>query len=193
MSTRTEEHLAHLEVKLPYPMVVHGLRQFAPLKIHLTDPSENRRWIELDPPSTVEFRSGVGIHVVTTGRFRFDIAKIPIPAQLNRVEFLILPRLIPDEDGVHLAIPIEIESADVRMVPDLIDSVLVSQVNAALTPKASQLMWQISDALSAVFQMPKRLDPLESLELKVVGGDVNLLAESLTLRIDYEMRLDRSD
>jgi hypothetical protein len=62
----------YLEASLPRAMVEHTIRRLAPLKIHMADPSENRRWIELEPPASVEFCPGEGVRVVTTGRFRFD-------------------------------------------------------------------------------------------------------------------------
>src|SRR5690606_36132060 len=134
-----DDSLAYLEACLPRKMVEAALNKLAPLKIHLAAPEENRRWIEFDPPTTVEFIKYEGIRIVTTGRFRIDIAKIEIPAQLHRIEFLVAPRIVSADKFSHAAaLPIEILDADVRFIPGLIDSLIVSQVNQDLTPKASQ-------------------------------------------------------
>src|SRR5690606_32464216 len=53
--------LAQLELRLPKEMVEKALRDFSPLKVHLVEPFENRRWIEFDPPSEVELHAGRGI------------------------------------------------------------------------------------------------------------------------------------
>ncbi len=186
------EHV-YLEAELPRSMVEHTLRRLAPLKIHMTDPSENRRWIELDPPANIEFCPGQGIRVTTTGRFRFDFGKITIPAHLDRIEFMASPRIIQLEGRDAAAVPIEILSADVRMIPNLIDDLLVAQVNRALTPRSSQLYWNFSDTLAASFEMSDRLEPLQSLNLNCDGSFFQVHEHSIVLRVAYAFSIQRAD
>lgn len=192
--TRSEraEHL-YLEASLPRAMVEHTIRRLAPLKIHMADPKEDRRWIELEAPASVELCPGEGVRVVTTGRFRFDFGKITIPAYLDRIEFMASPRIIQSEGLDAAAVPIEILSADVRMVPNLIDDLLVAQVNRALTPRASRLVWNFSNTLAASFEMPSQLEQLKRLELNCDGSFFQVHTDSIVLRVAYAFSVIRSD
>jgi hypothetical protein len=91
------------------------------------------------------------------------------------------------------AIPIEILSADVRMVPNLIDDLLVAQVNRALTPRASHLVWNFSDTLAASFEMPAQLEQLQRLELNGDGSFFQIHANCIVLRVAYAFSVIRSD
>lgn len=189
-----DDSLAYLEACLPRKMVEAALNKLAPLKIHLAAPEENRRWIEFDPPTTVEFIKDEGIRIVTTGRFRIDIAKIEIPAQLHRIEFLVAPRIVSADKFSHAAaLPIEILDADVRFIPGLIDSLIVSQVNQALTPKASQLVWRFDELLSPRFDMPESLEQLTGLSLSVEKSRIRVTDKELLMRVAYLFDVERND
>lgn len=191
---KTDDTLAYLEARLPQKMVEQALKQLAPLKIHLADPAENRRWIEFDPPSSVEFIKNEGIRIITTGRFRFDIAGIEIPAHLDRVEFLVAPRIVRADEFAHTAaLPIEIIDADLRFIPGLIDDLIVSQVNNALTPRASQLFWRFDEFLSPHFKMPDRLEQLAGLSLSVERSKIEVTDDELVMRVAYLFEVERTD
>jgi len=175
-------------------MVETALSKLAPLKIHFAEPEENRRWLELDPPTTVEFRKDEGIRIITTGRFRFDIASIEIPAQLHRVEFLVAPRIVRADNVSHnVALPIEILDADVRFVPGLIDDMIVAQVNQALSPKASQLVWRFDELLSTHFNMPAKLEQLAGLSLSVEKSKLQVTSSEIIMRVAYLFEVERTD
>lgn len=183
--------LAQLELRLPNEMVEKALRDFSPLKVHLVEPFENRRWIELDRPTEVELQAGRGIRVVTTGRFRFDLLHIPIAAHLDRVEFLVAPQILAKEGSYSAAFPIEILQADVRLFPSLVDEMIVAQVNEALTPRASKLLWCLSEALSAHFVMPERLEQISRLELSVEDSKVEVTESAVVVRVAYRLGVER--
>lgn len=183
--------VAHLQASLPREMIERAFQELTPLKIHLAEPSENKRWIELHAPAELEFLPGRGIRVLTSGRFRFELAKVVIPAYLDSIEFILAPRIISHGEGFSAAIPIEIIHADVRMIPNLIDDMIVAQVNRALTPKASQLVWRLSDTLSAQFAMPERLEQLKALKLSVEDSSFDVTSESVLLKVAYELEVER--
>lgn len=184
----------YLQVGLPEDVVKKTLRELAPLKIHLSAPDEDRRWIELDPPEEVDFEPGLGVRVVTTGRFKFELAAIPIPAHLDRVEFRLLPKIVQsDETSQRAAIPIEILDGDLRWVPGLIDDFLVSQVNQALTPSASQLVWRFDEKLSASFKITERLQPLEAIGLRVTGSEMEVTEHEVIMRVLYDIEVKKEE
>lgn len=183
--------LAHLQAELPREMIERAFQRLTPLKIHMAEPSSNKRWLELHTPAEIEFVPGKGIRIVTTGSFRFELAKVPIPAHLDRIEFLLTPRIIAHGEDFAAAIPIEIIQADLRMIPDVIDDLLVAQVNRALTPRASQLVWRLSDTLSAEFEMPERLAQLKALDLSVEHSQFEVTAESVKLKVAYRLKVER--
>jgi hypothetical protein len=147
----------------------------------------------LDPPAEIELVAGQGIRVLTTGRFRFDLVHIPIAAHLDRIEFLVAPQILATEPKFYsAALPIEILQADVRLVPNLVDDLIVSQVNNALTPRASQLLWRLSETLSAHFAMPERLEQISGLELSVEQSAFEVTESAVVLRVAYQLAVERN-
>jgi hypothetical protein len=53
-----------LDVTLRQDEVTALLARVAPLRIHLTDGDEDRRYVELEPPSRVIFATGEGIRII---------------------------------------------------------------------------------------------------------------------------------
>lgn len=193
-ASEEQEHpktLAQLELRLPKEMVEKALRDFSPLKVHLVEPFENSRWIELDPPSEVELHAERGIRVVTTGRFRFDLVHIPIAAHLDRVEFLVAPQILAKEGSYSAAFPIEILHADVRLIPSVVDDLIVAQVNETFTTRSSKLLWCFSEALSAQFVVPERLEQISRLELSVEDSMMEIEENAVVMRAAYRLGVER--
>jgi hypothetical protein len=104
----------------------------------------------------------------------------------------LLPKIVQsDETSQRAAIPIEIIQGDLRWVPGIIDDFLVSQVNLALTPKASQLVWRFDETLSKTFHINDRLQPLEAIGLQVVGSEMEVGEHELTFRVKYDIKVKR--
>ena len=51
----------YLEVSLPKDVIEQTLRALAALRIHLTPPEEDGRWIEFDAPQQVVLEPGLGV------------------------------------------------------------------------------------------------------------------------------------
>lgn len=183
---------AYLQVGLPAAVVKKALRELTPLRIYLSPPEDDSRWIELDPPEEIEFEPGLGIRVVTTGKFKFELAAVKVPAQLDRVEFRLMPAIVQaDETGQRAAIPIEILDGDVRFIPGLVDDFIVAQVNRALTPKDSQLVWRFDEFLSKRFNIAERLQPLKAIGLKVSESEIFVTLDELIMRVYYEIDFEK--
>src|SRR6185295_757443 len=68
-----------IDISLPQSEVVGLLAEAAPRRIHLTEGDEDRRFVELEPPSEVSFVPGRGVRLVTRGRVRHELAGVGLP------------------------------------------------------------------------------------------------------------------
>jgi hypothetical protein len=183
---------AYLQVGLPAEAVKAAFRELTPLRIYLSPPEEDSRWIELDPPAEIEFEPGIGIRVVTTGKFKFELAAVKVPAYLDRVEFRLMPKIVQDEETGHrAAFPIEILDGDVRFIPGLLDDLIVSQVNRALSPSGNQLAWRFDEMLSKRFHIAERLAPLQAIGLKVSESEISVTLDELIMKVYYEIGFEK--
>jgi hypothetical protein len=170
------------------------LGEFAPIRIHLTSQDEDRRWIELERPERVELVPGLGARIVTSGRLRYELIGISVPARIRELSVLLVPTITTAASGRQsLAFLLEVQKADLAHVPGLIDAALVSKVNGALTPESTHMIWHFGDALERRVALPERLEPLDALATSVSGGGVGVDDEriSFTLRLALEVKRAR--
>ncbi len=183
---------AYLQMGLPKDVVTDVFRELAPLRMHLSPPGEDARYIELEPPTEVEFEAGLGIRVVTKGTLKFELAALKVPAHLDRVEFRLMPRVVNSPDGAQrIAFPVEILEGDLRFIPGIADDFLVSCANHALGPGDSQLLWNFNETLSARFKITERLQPVKAIGLSVSRSEVLVTAEELIMRVYYEIDVEK--
>lgn len=168
------------------------LNEFAPIRIHMTPKDEDRRWIELEPPSRIEMVPDRGVRVVTRARVRYTVAGIRVPLRIRRLQALLEPVVVQaGETGHRLAFAIDIESGDLVGVPDVIDGLIVGKVNQALNPRDTRMVWAFGQTLTRSFEMPERLEPLNRLQLAVDDGAVDVDDEKIVFRIGLDASLSR--
>lgn len=183
---------AYLQMGLPAQVVKNALRKLTPLRISLGEPGDDSRWIELDPPEAIEFEPGLGIRVTTTGRFKFELASVEVPAHLDRIEFRIVPQIVQGEESAQRVVfPIEILDGDLRYIPGLVDDFIVSQINRSLAPKESQLAWRFDEFLSTRFNIAERLQPLEAILASVRESEILVTLDELIMRVYYEIDFEK--
>ena len=183
----------HIEAVLTRADVTRLIGELTPIRIHMTPTDEDRRWVELDEPERVDLVPGRGVRVVSSGRVRYAVGGLKVPLTIREVQAMLAPRVVSDGDGeVRLAFEIDLEKSDLVMVPDLIDTAIMNQVNDALTPRATNMVWAFSKTLTRSFALPERLEPLDRFELAVRGGEVEVDAEALRFRIQLDASVSRS-
>ncbi len=182
-----------LRVRLTRDALADLLRQFAPIRIHLTPKDEDRRWVEIERPHEVELLPERGLRVISHGRLRYEIAHIPLPLTIRRVELLLVPRILsPGPNQFRLAFELQIQQADLELVPALVDRAIYEKVNALLDAEHTPLVWDFGKAFDQSPRLPERLEPVSHFLLKTRDADVHVDAEAITFSVRLGASLSRS-
>jgi hypothetical protein len=181
-----------VNVTLRHDEVVALLAEVAPLRIHLTEADEDRRFVELDRPSEVSFVAGQGVRIVTRGRLRHELAGVGLPFDIRRVQLMFVPEIVSGGHGYRFDFRFRVESADLEKLPGVVENVVVSKVNHALEPERSQIYWQLAQTLSVSVPLPDRFEPLDRFETRACAAQVTVTNESLILRLGLGLSLTRT-
>jgi len=182
-----------LEVRLTRDVLSGLLRQFAPIRLHLTPGDEDRRWVELEQPDVVELIPDVGLRIASNGRLRYKLAGLSLPLTIRRVELVLAPKVLtPAPDDFRLAFELRIENADLELVPGLVDQALSDRINEVLRAEKTPLVWDFGKTFNKSVRMPERLEPLSHLLLSAKGGQIRVDRGVVTFRVALGASLSRS-
>lgn len=181
-----------IDVCLNREEVTALLAEAAPLRVHLSGVDEDRRFVELEPPSDVLFVPGQGVRIITRGRVRHEIAGVGLPFELRRVQVMFAPEVVSGPRGLRLQFPLRVEQADLENVPGLVEAVAVARVNQALDPEKLHLYWELAHSLSISVPLPERFEPLERFAGSARSAQVTVTHDSLLLRVHLGLSISRT-
>lgn len=181
-----------IDVTLRHDEVAALLGEAAPIRIHLTEHDEDRRFVELEPPSEVIFVAGQGIRIVTRGRLRHELAGVGLPFDIRRVQVMFAPEIVDTDDGQRLDFRLRIEAADLENVPGVVESVAIAKVNQALEPERVHMFWELAKTLSMSVPLPDRFEPLDRFLTRPRSAQVTVTHDSLILRVSLGLSLTRT-
>lgn len=181
-----------IDVTLRHDEVVALLAEVAPVRIHLTEGDEDRRYVELETPSEVSFVAGTGVRIVTRGRLRHELAGVGLPFDIRRVQVMFAPEIVAGHHGQRLNFRLRVESADLENVPGVVESVVVAKVNQALEPERVHMYWEVAQTLATSVALPERFEPLDRFLTKARSAQVTVTNESLIVRLSLALSLTRS-
>jgi hypothetical protein len=181
-----------IDVTLSRDEIVELLNQVGPVRIHLTQGDEDRRWVELEPPSEVSLVPGAGVRVVTRGRLRHELAGIGLPLGIRRVQVLFTPEIVMGHHGQRLDFRLRVEQGDLENVPGLVEGVLIPKVNDALEPARLGTQWELARTLSRSIAIPDRFEPLDRFLMAARAAHVTVTSDAIVVRITLGLALARS-
>lgn len=181
-----------VDVTLRHDELLTLLAEAAPLRIHLTEGDEDRRYVELEAPSEVTFVAGRGVRIVTSGRLRHELAGVGLPFDIRRVQVLFAPEIVSAQHGLRLNFRLLVESADLENVPGVVEGVVISRVNQALEPERVHMYWELAQTLSTSVPLPARFEPLDCFLTQARSAQMTVTNESLILRASIGLALTRS-
>ncbi len=181
-----------IDVTLRHDELLTLLTEAAPLRIHLTEGDEDRRYVELETPSAMTFVAGRGLRIVARGRLRHELAGVGLPFDIRRVQVLFPPEIVSGQHGLRLDFRLQVESADLENVPGVVESVVVSRVNQALEPERVHMYWELAQTLSTSVSLPQRFEPLDRFLTSARSAQMTVTNESLILRLSLGLSLTRS-
>jgi hypothetical protein len=181
-----------IDISLPQSEVVALLAEAAPLRIHLTEGDEDRRFVELEPPSEVSFVAGRGVRLVTRGRVRHELAGVGLPFDIRRVQLIFAPEVVLGHHGQRLDFRLQVEEVDLENVPGLVEAVVISKVNQALEPEALRMYWELAQTLTLSIALPERFEPLDRFLTTAHSAQMTVTHDSLILRLSLGLSLSRT-
>lgn len=162
-----------------------AVRQMTPLRIHFDDNDKTNRWLYLGKPTSVELVAEKGIRISCPAEIMWSVVGVNVPFKLHTMQVLMRPEIVAKPTGHILVFNLELEEADFKGIPALIDHGIVKGVNSALA--AQELAWDFTKTLTNSVKMPKLLDPIETLEIKVNWGKRRVDDEAVVLVISFQL------
>jgi hypothetical protein len=184
--------MVQVDVTLHREEIIELLAQVAPIRIHLTEGDEDRRWVELEPPSEVSFVAGTGVRIVTHGRLRHELGGIGLPLGLRRVQVLFSPEVVQGHHGQRLDFRLTVEAADLENVPGLIESMIIPKVNQALEPESLRMYWEVAQTLTFSLPLPERFEPLDRFSTAARSVQATVTHDALIVRLGVGLGITRT-
>lgn len=159
-------------------------RQLVPLEVDLSTVEHGRRVITVHRVSRVELVPEVGIRFWLGVDVDFTMFGFTVPVKVDDLSLLV--RL--STEGHKLDFRFEIERADVRHVPDLLEGALARRLNEALAEEASVPSFRFAELARRSIALPDWLGPLRDLVLGEAGGYLAIEHQTLTFLVGLEVR-----
>jgi hypothetical protein len=181
-----------VDVTLHREEIIELLASVAPLRIHLTEGDEDRRWVELERPSDVQFIPGRGVRIVTHGRLRHELGGVGLPFGLRRVQVLFEPGVVQGHHGQRVDFRLTVEEADLENVPGLVENVIIPKVNQALEPERLGMYWELTGALTRSLGLPERFEPLDRFATTAKSARLTVTQDAVILRLSVGLGVSRT-
>lgn len=163
-------------------------RKLSPLEIRLGDAGGKLRLTE---PREIFLMPTVGLHIVCSGHLEWPVLGVSVPVTFHSLRMRVLPEIDKRSDGDALAFKLEIEHADIAVVPNLVDNHITDVINRELAKKGFGIAWDFTDSLTHVFELPDAFDAPRSIGLRVRAGHVRVTDEALVLAISFDASVGR--
>jgi hypothetical protein len=180
-----------LEAIITREDLVQVLGEFLPVKIHLDDDEKTDRWLYLGKATDITLVEDMGLRVTCPAELKWSIAGVNPTIQLDELRVLISPEIIERNKGNVLAFNVELEEADIRGLPSIIDHTIMKAVNSALANKKPE--WNFTKTLTNTVGLPSNLEPIEGLHIGVAWGKRRISQDALVLVVSFKLNFVRND
>ena len=182
----------HITARLEEATIKQLLGELLPAKILLDEQGEKGRWIQIEPPSQVDFIAGQGLRLQTNGQIQWLAAGLPINLTLNSVQLMLRPEIASDPQGGRLVFRPALEDLDLKNVPGFLDRGVAGMINGKLASEGDELAWNFGRSLAQNVPLPASIVPPEAFQLSVHAAQVVVLADALEMTLTFDMRFSRS-
>jgi hypothetical protein len=180
-----------VEIILTRDDFVAALEQLLPLTIHLDEDDTTDRWLRLDRATGVELVPDEGLRLACPAEIRWSVAGVGVPVRLHTLQVRLRPEVVVSEEGPTLVFVVTVEEADFKGIPELVDRSIVKAINGALARR--ELAWSFTKDLTRTVEMPKLLDPIESLSIEVAWGERRSDTEAVVIAVSLHLRFNRRE
>jgi hypothetical protein len=163
--------------------------QLAPLTVGLGQKGQ----LDLGAPSELTLVAGRGLRVVCAAQVFWEVLGVNVPITLNSLTIMVEPSVERRAQADFLVFKMQIESADIVLVPALISDRVTELVNAELSEKRLELSWNFGRTLSHVFSLPPALANLTSIGLTVASGSLQITDHAIVFAVSFGTEVERSN
>jgi hypothetical protein len=176
-----------IEAILSQDDLVQMVAQLTPLKMRLGNDGD----LLIHDASKVTLLPGVGVRVVCKAKLHWPVLGINMPVTLHSLTLDLVPKIAERTGHNELVFKLRIEAADIAGIPGMIDDRIMEKVNKELAEDRAELTWNFIKTLSHDFALPRSLEPLDSIDLKVAWGEVKVTDETLVFAVSYHPHVTR--
>jgi len=159
---------------------------FLPTTIRLGEDGE----LHLEDPSDVKLVENDGLYIRCHGRVKWAVLGLTVPVTVKGVAAILSPSILSTPEGDKLAFSVRIEDLDLALVPGILDDQIAGKLNAALAE--APLVWNFTETLSHVFNLPPALHAPQSIGLRVQWGKARVTEDALVLVVSFHADITRS-
>lgn len=168
---------------------VQMLGEILPVKIHLSDDGEAERWLLLHRANEVRLVPDEGLHVAFNAELQWSFAGLSPSVKIDNLNLMLRPAVGAQRGGQVLELHIEIEEADIRGLPAIIDSTIVKAVNSALSAK--KVAWNFTETLTRSVSLGLTCEPITALNIGVAWGKRRISEEAMVLVVSFTLNFVR--
>jgi hypothetical protein len=176
-----------LQAKLREADLRAAVVALAPVHIRLGEDGE----LVLGEVSELGLVAGRGLRLVCKGQLHWSVLGIRLPVTLDSLAVTIEPSIHTRAQGEALVFKLEIERAELAMVPQAIGDHVTERVNRELEEKQVELAWAFKKTLSHAFLMPASLENIESFGLRAIAGTIEVTSEELVFTVSFTSEVTR--
>jgi hypothetical protein len=147
--------------------------------------------LTLSDPCGLELVADRGLRFVCHAQGSWEVLGVSVPIVLKALAIRLEPSVATRPEGDALVFKLQIESADIAMVPGVIGERIVELVNGELDEKHAELAWGFRKTLSHVFSLPASLANLASIGLLATSGSLAITPQALVFTVAFETHVGR--
>lgn len=179
-----------LQLKIPYHELQYVLRHLMPMKVDLGSDEEGARWVRLSNPRELEFLQDDRLSLSLTAEICWPVPVLPDVYHIKKVDALLKPDIERSPEGACFVTTLKLESLDVSLLPEFLDTLIVKQINKALDQSSARLAWHYSQELGLTIALPEWMEDASRLDIQAREGDVRVLPTHLELELDLRFLVD---
>jgi hypothetical protein len=135
---------------------------------------------------------GVGVRIAFTAKAHWPVLGIAVPVAVRSLTALLRPEICEEDGGAVLVFKIEIEDMSVAGLPRAVGRKVTEIANRELVSKNARLSWAFGKTLSHSFRLPSSMPPLDSLDLTVKAGRVEVRSDGVRLAVSFDSAVRRA-
>jgi hypothetical protein len=186
--------LVLITARLDEATVKRLLDELLPARLLLGDEPDaaSKRWLQIERASHVDFVAGAGLRVLTSGQIQWQTVGLPIGITMKSAQLMLTPEVAADEHGGRLVFRPALEALDLKNVPAIFDSGVLSIINSRLAAQGDDLAWHFGKTMALGAPLPRTFLPPLTFHLGAREGKVEVLEDAVVFSVAISLGFTRA-